>query len=98
MIEKDALYKAINYKIQGSAADVMKKAMVDGYRAGIFDVTGVPRLTVHDELVFSLKEKTPLVQEALREFCHIAETGFPFKVPVSFEADYGNTWGNAKPD
>lgn len=98
MIEKDALYKAINYKIQGSAADVMKKAMVDGYRAGIFDVTGVPRLTVHDELVFSIKEKTPLVQEALREFCRIAETGFPFKVPVSFEADYGNTWGNAKPD
>lgn len=97
-IEKDALYKAINYKIQGSAADVMKKAMVDGYRAGIFDVTGVPRLTVHDELVFSIKEKTPLVQEALREFCHIAETGFPFRVPVSFEADYGNTWGNAKPD
>lgn len=97
-IEKDALYKAINYKIQGSAADVMKKAMVDGYRSGIFDVTGVPRLTVHDELVFSLKEKTPLVQEALREFCHIAETGFPFRVPVSFEADYGNTWGNAKPD
>ena len=97
-IEKDALYKAINYKIQGSAADVMKKAMVDGFRAGIFDVTGVPRLTVHDELVFSVAEKTPLVQEAFKEFLHITETGFPFRVPVKFEADYGNTWGNAKPD
>jgi len=97
-IERDGLYKAINYKIQGSAADVMKKAMVDGWRAGIFDVTGVPRLTVHDELVFSVQEKTPLVQEAFREFLHMAETGFPFRVPVSFEADYGNTWGNAKPD
>lgn len=98
LIEKADLYKAINYRIQGSAADVMKKAMVDGYKAGVFDVTGVPRLTVHDELVFSVQEKTPLVQEAFREFLHIAETGFPYRVPVSFEADYGNTWGNAKPD
>lgn len=97
-ISKDKLYKAINYKIQGSAADCMKMAMVSGVRSGIFDEVGVPRLTVHDELVFSVEERTPRYEEAMREYVHMAENCLPFSVPILFDSGYGTTWGNAKPD
>lgn len=95
-IRRAGLFKAINYKLQGSAADCMKKAMWDGYTSGIFDVTGVPRLTVHDELVFSIKERSPIVEEALREFVNIAQNCLQYSVPIRFEAGYGATWGEAK--
>lgn len=96
MIQRSGLFKAINYKLQGSAADCMKKAMWDGHRYGIFEYTGVPRLTVHDELVFSVAEKTAAVDEAFKEFVNIAQTGLPYSVPIRFEAGYGATWGQAK--
>lgn len=96
MINRAGLFRAINYKLQGSAADCMKKAMWDGYRSGVFDVTGVPRLTVHDELVFSVPERTRAVEEAFREFVNIAETCLPYSVPIRFEADYGSCWAEAK--
>ena len=96
MIERDKLYKAINYKIQGSAADGMKMAMLQGWKSGIFDEIGVPRLTVHDELLFSIPERTPRMDEALKEFVNIAETCLPFSVPLLFDAGYGKTWGEAK--
>lgn len=96
MITRAGLFKAINYKLQGSAADCMKKAMWDGMRSGVFDITGVPRLTVHDELVFSVERKTKAVEEAFKEFVNIAQTGLPYSVPIRFEAGYGGTWGEAK--
>lgn len=96
MITRAGLFKAINYKLQGSAADCMKKAMWDGYRSGVFDVIDVPRLTVHDELVFSVAERTKLVEEAFKEFVNIAQTCLPYSVPIRFEAGYGATWGDAK--
>lgn len=96
MIERDKLYKAINYKIQGSAADGMKMAMLRGYEDGVFDVTGVPRLTVHDELLFSVPERSKIIDEAYAHFVHTAETCLPFNVPLIFDAGYGGTWGEAK--
>lgn len=95
-ITVDKLYKGVNYQIQGSAADCMKMAMVQGIRSGVYDVIGVPRLTVHDELVFSVPERTPIYEEAMRHFVHDAETCLPYKVPILFDAGYGDTWGQAK--
>lgn len=96
MITRAGLFKAINYKLQGSAADCMKKAMWDGWRSGVFDVLGVPRLTVHDELVFSVAERTKAVEEAFKEFVNIAQTCLPYSVPIRFEAGYGSCWAEAK--
>ena len=45
-------YKALNRLIQGSAADMTKKAMVDLYEQGI-----IPHIQIHDELCFSIKDK-----------------------------------------
>lgn len=95
-IERTALYKATNYKIQGSAADIMKVAMLRGWQDGVFNETTIPRITVHDELLWSVPERTPRVDEAFAEFVNIAETCMPYSVPIKFEAGYGSTWGEAK--
>ena len=52
-IKRAYAHKALNRRLQGSAADLMKKAMLQCWKDGIFAETGVPRLTVHDELDFS---------------------------------------------
>lgn len=87
------LYRALNYKLQGSAADVMKMSMLQCYESGIYDVIGVPRLTVHDELLWSDPGGTP--QEAWDEMKRICETSIPVSVPLLFEAGEGLNWGEA---
>jgi DNA polymerase I-like protein with 3'-5' exonuclease and polymerase domains len=49
-------YKALNRLIQGSAADMTKKAMVDLYEKGI-----IPHIQIHDELCISIKDHGPEV-------------------------------------
>lgn len=87
-------YRAINYKLQGSAADMMKAAMDQCYTAGIFDEIGVPRLTVHDELFFS--DHGNAREDAWNEMRHICETCIPLKVPVKFDGGVGPNWAQAK--
>ncbi len=49
-IKRAYTYKALNRLIQGSAADMTKKAMIDLHRQGI-----IPHIQVHDELDISVK-------------------------------------------
>jgi len=87
-------HKALNRRLQGSAADLMKMAMWKCWTGGVFAETGVPRLTVHDELDFSDpggKEK------AFAEMQHILETAIPLKIPVRADADVGPNWGDTTP-
>lgn len=86
-------YRAVNYKFQGSAADIMKKAMVDLDESGVFDFMGVPKLTVHDELDFSLADRSAHMQEALRYVKHRMEQAISLRVPVRTDPDFGLTWG-----
>lgn len=88
-------YRGVNYKLQGSAADVIKKAMVDCDQAGIYDVIGVPKLQVHDELDHSVIDDSPAQQEAYREMRHIMENCIPsFRLPIRVDSKRGSTWGN----
>lgn len=88
-------YKALNYKLQGSAADMMKKAMVDCWEAGVFDQIGVPRMTVHDELDFSDPGDTP--DDGWAELKHIMENCIPgIRVPIRVDNTDGNNWGECK--
>ena len=87
-------YRAINYKLQGSAADQMKKAMVDLDESGVFNVLGVPKLTVHDELDFSRKDDSQLTRDALAYVKHRMETAIMLRVPVRTDPDFGPTWGD----
>jgi len=93
-LQRAYLHKALNYTIQGSAADLMKKAMLDCWKAGVYDVTGVPLLIVHDEKDFSASEDSKAMDEAFREMKHIMETAIKFKVPIKVEGERGPNWGH----
>lgn len=88
-------HKALNARIQGSAADVMKMAMVNLHESGVMDVLGVPQLTVHDELDGSLPDNK-IGREAVREMQHIMETCIDLKVPLRVDGEIGENWGNTK--
>lgn len=82
---------APNSLFQGTAAEVMKKSMVDAYEAGIFN-TLIPHLTVHDELDYSIP-MTKEGEEAVKELKYISENCIKFKVPLVFDIEQGPNWG-----
>jgi len=86
-------YKALNRKLQGSAADLLKKGMVDAYEQGLFKTIGVPHVTVHDELDFSFHPDLNKEALAIKE---CIETAVPLRVPVIMDAEIGTDWGNVK--
>lgn len=95
-IERSFTHKAINRKLQGGAADVMKKAMVEAYEAGIFseDACGIPLLTVHDELDF--EDQNDPNGPWWEEFRRIMEGCMPnLSVPIRIDISSGKSWGEA---
>ena len=92
-IRRAYTHKALNRRLQGSAADMMKLAMLRCYTGGVFDHTGIPRLTVHDELDFSDPGGRG---EAFREMRHIMETVMPLRVPILAACDAGPDWGHVE--
>lgn len=94
MIEFKKEYQMFNRLIQGSAADLMKKAMRDAYRDGIFNVL-IPHLTVHDELDFSVP-RTKEGREACVELKHTMETCIKLKVPVVADLEIGPNWADVE--
>lgn len=92
-IQRAYTHKALNRRLQGSAADLIKVAMLRCYQDGVFAETGVPRLTVHDELNFS----DPGGKEsAFREMQHIMETALKLRIPVKADGEIGPDWGHVK--
>lgn len=87
------LYRAINYKIQGSEPDIMKQGMYNAWKSGVFDYTGVPRLTVHDELDFSVAEDTPEMNAAFDFIKREMENAITLRVPIICDATEGENWG-----
>ncbi len=85
---------AINAPLQGSAADIIKLAMIHSeqwiQKTGI-DVTLI--LQVHDELVFEVKEE--LVTEAKSQIKHIMENVVNLSVPLEVSLGVGHNWDDA---
>jgi len=94
-IRRAHTHKALNSLLQGGAADIMKKAMVDIWEAGISDVLGAPLLTVHDELNWSVPRSSQ-ADEAHKESVRIMETCVPLRLPLSATSGRGANWGVAK--
>jgi DNA polymerase I-like protein with 3'-5' exonuclease and polymerase domains len=92
-LQRAYTHKALNRRLQGSAADIMKKAMLQCWEDGVFDETGVPRLTVHDELDFSDPGGK---DRAFEEMKRIMETALPLRIPVKADAEIGPDWGHVK--
>lgn len=87
-------HKALNALLQGSAADLMKKCMVDIWDAGIFEVL-LPHLTVHDELDLSVP-KTKEGNDAFDALVNMMATSMKLEVPVFASASRGINWSEAK--
>jgi DNA polymerase I-like protein with 3'-5' exonuclease and polymerase domains len=88
-------YTALNARIQGSAADIMKAAMVEVWESGVCDVVGAPLLTVHDELDLSSPD-TAAGREAIAEIRHIMEHTATLSLPLKVDAGAGSSWGECE--
>ena len=97
-IERQHTHKALNRKLQGSAADIMKKAMVVAYEGGLFeeDACGIPILTVHDELDFEDLHDNPN-RECWKELKHVMENCLPgmLRIPLIADGSHGLSWAEA---
>lgn len=94
IVQRQKTYKALNSVIQGTAADIMKKAMLDIWQSGICDKIGVPLLTVHDELDWSIPRDTK--PELLAELDNIMENAIALNVPLYVDSLTGDHWGECK--
>ena len=79
-------YKALNRLIQGSAADMTKKAMVNLYEQGI-----LPQIQIHDELCLSVKDDKQA--EGIKK---TMETALPLLINNKVSYKKGKNWGSAK--
>jgi DNA polymerase I-like protein with 3'-5' exonuclease and polymerase domains len=79
-------YKALNRLIQGSAADMTKKAMLELYKEGILG-----HIQIHDELDFSIESDSQAVK--IKE---IMEQAVDLEIPNKVDYEFGTNWGNIK--
>ena len=91
MVQRSHTHKALNRRLQGSAADIMKKAMVDIYEEGLFDRVGAPHITVHDELDWSYHKDLHSDFVYIKE---IMENTIALNVPLMVSCEKGPNWGN----
>ena len=99
MIRMAAEREAVNMPIQGTAADVLKRAMIDVHAALVAHNRGRQRqarmiLTVHDELLFEVP-----VEEAAdlaNRLKLLMEHAFPLSVPLTVDVGTGPNWNDAK--
>ena len=85
--------EAINAPIQGTAADIMKIAMLripPALKAA--GLKGKMLLQVHDELVLEVPEKE--LKETARIVQDTMANAYPMSIPLSTEARYGRNWGD----
>jgi DNA polymerase I-like protein with 3'-5' exonuclease and polymerase domains len=83
-IKRAYTYKALNKLIQGSAADMTKKAMLELYKEGI-----TPHIQVHDELDISVDGNADKIKE-------IMESAVSLEVPNKVDYESGPNWGTIK--
>ena len=85
-IKRAYTYKALNRLIQGSAADMTKKAMLELYKEGI-----IPHIQVHDELDISVE--SDIMADKIKQ---IMEGAVSLEVPNKIDYECGTNWGNIK--
>jgi len=86
---------ALNTPIQGSAADLMKKAMIDIWREMKKQNSKSKMiLQVHDELVFEVPDEEKNEMEVLVK--ERMENVFPLRVPLKVHLSWGVNWAEAK--
>jgi DNA polymerase I-like protein with 3'-5' exonuclease and polymerase domains len=82
-IRRAYTYKALNKLIQGSAADMTKKSMLELYKEGI-----IPHIQIHDELDLSIEN-----DEQAKKVIEIMENAVTLEVPNKVDYESGDNWG-----
>ena len=83
-IRRAYTYKALNKLIQGSAADMTKKSMLDLYKEGI-----IAHIQIHDELDLSVESP-----EQAKKVVEIMEQSVKLDVPNKVDYESGKNWGD----
>ena len=83
-IKRAYTYKSLNKLIQGSAADMTKRSMLELYKEGI-----IAHIQIHDELDISVES-----QEHADKIIEIMENAVKLEVPNKVDYEKGNTWGD----
>jgi len=83
-IRRAMTYKALNKLIQGSAADMTKKAMLDLYNEKI-----IPHIQIHDELDISVID-----DNHAKKIVEIMENAVTLAIPNKVDYESGETWGD----
>lgn len=84
----------INYPIQGSAADLMKKAMVS-IAQDVLPIYPEAKmlLQIHDDLVFEVPNDRKTLDEFVTAIKKIMCEVYPLRVPIEVDAKVGHRWG-----
>jgi len=83
-IRRAYTYKALNKLIQGSAADMTKKSMLELYKEGI-----IPHIQVHDELDISVES-----DKQAKQIIEIMESAVDLEIPNKVDYESGKNWGD----
>lgn len=94
-IEKSAAERvAVNTPVQGSAADIVKNAMLNVTEA--LKSTNSPAkllLQVHDELIFECPDDAETIEKTISLIKDKMENAVKLKVPLRVSIEYGKNWG-----
>jgi DNA polymerase-1 len=95
MIRQQGERMALNTPIQGSSADIIKKAMIDIYKEfNRLNLKSKMILQVHDELIFDvIPEEHDIV---LKTVTDLMENCYELNVPLKVETNFGKNWYQAK--
>ena len=95
MIKVQGERMALNTPIQGSSADILKKAMIDIYNEfNRLNLKSKMILQVHDELIFNVKnDELEKVKEIVINFM---ENAYKLNVPLEVDIEIGKNWYDAK--
>ena len=83
-IKRAYTYKALNKLIQGSAADMTKKCMLELYKEGI-----VAHIQIHDELDISVED-----DKQAKKIVEIMESAVDLEIPNKVDYEKGKNWGD----
>ena len=95
MIRQQGERMALNTPIQGSSADILKKAMIDIYRE--FEKNNIKSkmlLQVHDELIFNVFKNEEMLVKQIVEKC--MDNAYKLDVPLKVDIETGSNWYEAK--
>jgi DNA polymerase-1 len=95
MRRKGAERAAINAPMQGTAADIIKKAMlaVAAWLEEKNDPRVVMTMQVHDELIFEIHQD--IVEETTQKLVELMNNAVELSVPLVAEAGIGDNWEQA---